>query len=69
MIVACTVARSCDADGRERLGANALPPQDPCDAIERVNLVLVTNDDGARASLVDHSRSAPVSERDAAPGA
>src|SRR5688500_9473255 len=55
----CAVVRS---HGGKRLGPHALPAQYRGDAIEGVDLVLVTDDDGARPLLVDH-RSAPVSDR------
>src|SRR5688572_1291945 len=48
--------------GGKRLGPDALAAQHRGDAIEGVDLVLVTDDDGAGPLLVDH-RSAPVSDR------
>ena len=64
MMVACTVARSCDATAVNASARTRCRRRIAGDAIERVDLVLVADDDGARAGLVDHSRSAPVSASD-----
>ena len=51
MIVACTVARSCDATAVNASARTRCRRRIAGDAIERVDLVLVADDDGARARL------------------
>ena len=69
MIVACTVARSCEATAVNASARTRWRRRIDGHAIERVDRVLVADDDGARLGVVRIiSRSAPVSASDARSG-